>query len=111
MQEGNIVLIDFPQTDGGSKVRPALILKRLPKYHDFLVCGISTQIGQFIKDFDEILNEQDEYFIKTGLHKTSVIRLFFLAVVSADGISGSIGKIPANMHTKLLERLAMFLAS
>jgi mRNA interferase MazF len=69
-----------------------LILKHLPKYHDFLVCGISTQIGQFIKDFDEILNEQDEYFIKTGLHKTSLIRLFFLAVVSADGISGCLKK-------------------
>jgi len=111
MQEGNIVLIDFPQSGGGSKVRPALILKRLPKYNDFLVCGISTQIGQFIKDFDEILNEEDGFFIKTGLHKTSVVRLFFLAVVSEDDISGSIGKIPTNMHRNLLERLAMFLAS
>lgn len=44
MQESNIVLIDLPQADGGLKVRPALILKRLPKYHDFLVCGITSQI-------------------------------------------------------------------
>jgi mRNA interferase MazF len=111
MQESNIVLIDFPQADGGSKVRPALILKHLPKYQDFLVCGISTQIHQFIKDFDEILDEKDRYFKKTGLHKTSIIRLFFLAVVSTENISGSIGEIPHSLHKKLLERLAMFLTS
>ncbi len=111
MQESKIVLIDFPQSDGGSKVRPALILKRLPKYDDFLVCGISTQTGQFIKDFDEILNERSIHFSKTGLHKTSVIRLFFLAVVSAENISGSIGKIPDSLHKKLLERLSKFLTS
>ena len=111
MQESNIVLIDFPQSNGGSKVRPALILKRLPKYQDFLVCGISTQIHQYIEDFDLIINEEDKYFDKTGLNKTSIIRLFFLAVVSSENISGSIGKIPHSLHKKLLERLAMFITS
>lgn len=111
MHESNIVLIDLPQADGGSKVRPALILKRLPKYQDFLVCGISTQIHQFIEDYDVIINDDDRYFDKTGLHKTSIIRLFFLAVVSAENISGSIGNIPHSLHKKLLDRLAMFLTS
>ena len=72
MKEGDIVLIDLPQLGGGSKLRPALILKQLLKYNDFLVCGISTQINQYIKDVDEILNEQDINFKKTGLYKTSV---------------------------------------
>jgi hypothetical protein len=53
MKAGNIVLVDFPQSDGRSKLRPVLILKLLPKYNDFLVCGISTQLNQYIKDFDE----------------------------------------------------------
>ena len=56
MKEGNIVLVDLPQSGGGSKLRPALILRQLPKYNDFLVCGISTQINQYIKELDEILN-------------------------------------------------------
>lgn len=111
MQESNIVLIDFLQADGGSKVRPALILKRLPKYQDYLVCGISSQTHQFIEDFDLIIDEDDNYFGRTGLRKTSIIRLFFLAVVSSDSISGSIGKIPHSLHKKLLERLATFLTS
>jgi len=83
MKEDNIVLVDLPQSGGGSKLRPALILRQLPKYNDFLVCGISTQINKYIKDLDEILNEDDIDFDQTGLHKTSLIRIFFLAVVSS----------------------------
>ena len=111
MKEGDIVLIDFQQSGGGSKLRPALILKQLPKYNDFLVCGISTQINQNIKDADEILSEDDINFNQTGLHKTSVIRIFFLAVVSSQNISGSIGNIPIRLHKDLLQRLAKFLTS
>jgi PemK-like protein. len=111
MKEGDIVLIDLPQSGGGSKLRPALILKQLPKYNDFLVCGISSQISQYINDFDEILNEQDVEFKQTGLHKTSVIRIFFLAVVSSQNISGSIGAIQSILHKDLLQRLAKFLTS
>ena len=111
MKESDIVLIDFPQSDGGSKLRPALILKCLPKYNDFLVCGISTQINQYIKDLDEILSENDIDFKTTGLCKTSLIRIFFLAVVSSQKISGSIGEIPAILHKEILQRLAKFLSS
>ncbi len=111
MKEGDIVLIDLPQSGGGSKLRPALILKQLPKYNDFLVCGISSQINQYIKDFDEILNEQDVDFKQTGLRKTSLIRIFFLAIVSSQNVSGTIGNIPGVLQKNLLQRLAKFLTS
>ncbi len=109
MREGDIVLIDLPQSGGGSKLRPALILKQLPKYNDFLVCGISTQVHQYIKEFDEILNELDVDFKQTGLYRTSVIRIFVLAVVLSQKISGSIGNITATKHTEILQRMAKFL--
>lgn len=83
MKEGDIVLIDLPQSGGGSKLRPALILKQLPKYNDFLVCGISTHTNRYIKDIDEILNQEGVDFKQTGLHKTSLVRILFLAVVSS----------------------------
>ncbi len=111
MQPGDIALIEMLQTDGHYKLRPALILKQLPKYKDFLVCGISTQTHQYIKDFDEILDETDFHFIETGLHKTSLIRLSFVAVVPSANISGSIGKIQSALHKELLQRLAQFLIS
>ncbi len=80
MKEGDIVLINLLQSDGSYKIRPALILKLLPKYNDFLVCGISTQIHQYIKDLDEMLDENKTNFSATGLRQTSLIRLSFLAV-------------------------------
>ncbi len=88
MQEVDIILIDFPQSDGSYKSRPALILKQLPKYNDFLVCGISAQISQYIHDFDEIINEHDAHFYETGLRTTPLIRLFFLAVAQNERIAG-----------------------
>ncbi|MEP6465462.1 MAG: type II toxin-antitoxin system PemK/MazF family toxin [Parafilimonas sp.] len=111
MQAGDIVLIEMLQSDGNYKLRPALILKPLPKYNDFLVCGISTQIHQYIKDFDEILNESDFHFTKTGLNKTSLIRLSFIAVVPSANIFGSIGKLQPLLLKELLQRLSTFLVS
>ena len=42
MKEGDIALVELIQSDGSSKLRPVLLLKILPKYNDYLVCGIST---------------------------------------------------------------------
>lgn len=109
MIEGDIVLIDLPQSDGSYKLRPALLLKQPPRYNDFLVCGISTRLNQYIKNYDEILNETDSHFHKTGLHKTSLIRLFFLAVIQKGHIAGTIGNITPTLHKKLLKGLADFL--
>lgn len=111
LKAGSIVLIDLLQSDGRYKLRPALILKELPKYNDFLVCGVSSQINQYLKDYDEVLNEEDANFHLTGLRKTSLIRLFFLAVVPNARIAGSIGKIPSTLHQELLQRLAKFITS
>ncbi len=111
MNGGDIILIDLLQSDGSYKLRPALILKQLPKYNDFLVCGISSQISQYIKGFDEILNEHNKNFTDTGLHTTSVIRLFFLAVVQNERLAGKIGKIQVALYKDMLHRLSNFLMS
>ena len=54
MKESNVILASIPQADGGKKNRPAIILRELPTYGDFLVCGVSTQLQHCLKDFDEI---------------------------------------------------------
>jgi len=50
---GQIVVINFPQTDfKGSKLRPALLIAPLPgKYSDWLICMVSTQINHAINNF------------------------------------------------------------
>ncbi len=36
MQAGDVVLIELLQSDGNSKFSPALVLKKLPNFNDFL---------------------------------------------------------------------------
>ncbi|HYG50841.1 MAG TPA: hypothetical protein VD905_08050 [Flavobacteriales bacterium] len=55
MKSGDIVLIPIPQANSQIKKRPVLLLKQLPGYGDWLVCGISTQMQQYIAGFDRNL--------------------------------------------------------
>lgn len=52
MREAEIVLTPLLQADGVRKPRPALLLRELPPFGDFLVCGISTQLTQAVPRFD-----------------------------------------------------------
>lgn len=55
MQEGDIAIASIRQSDGAYKPRPILLLRQLPGYGDFLVCGISSQLRQTVPGFDEVL--------------------------------------------------------
>ena len=63
-RSGQVVLFRFPQTDlAAGKLRPALILGKLPGAHDdWLICMISSQLRQYVTDFDEIIKEDDQDF-------------------------------------------------
>lgn len=110
MKEGDVVLAALPQADGKSKLRPVLLLRQLPPpYNDFLVCGISAQIHQLIKDFDELISEKDNDFKDSGIIKESVIRLSFLAVIPSYSVAGKIGRISEIRHKKLLKGFSDYL--
>ncbi len=93
MKEGDVILTPVPQADGKIKNRPAVILRGLPSYKDFLVCGISTQLNQLVKGFDEIISPKDADFASSGLKSESLIRLGFLVVLPKRNILGLIGSI------------------
>ena len=78
MREADVVLTPLPQADGPVKNRPALILRELPPFGDFLVCGISTQVHQAVPGFDEVVSRTDADFAGSGLLADSVICLGFL---------------------------------
>lgn len=105
MKAGDIVLVAMPQADGAIKKRPALILREMPPFSDWLLCGISSQLHQKVEDFDELIEESAPYFLETGLKTASLIRLGFVATIPSRQIVGSIGKIPSSLHSMLLERL------
>lgn len=106
MDSGDLVLVDLIQSDGKRKRWPALLLKQMPPFNDWLLCGVSTQLHQEVKDFDILLDSREEYFPSTGLLKSSIIRLGFLAVLPSAQILGKIGEVPANIRNLALERLS-----
>ena len=62
MNQGDVILTPVPQADGVIKNRPAIFLREMPRYRDALVCGVSTQLQQEVKGFDEIIQWSDPDF-------------------------------------------------
>jgi mRNA interferase MazF len=106
MKEGDVVLTPLPQADGQIKNRPAIILREMPAYGDFLVCGVSTQLHQEVAGFDDPIRPGDVDFATSGLKAPSLIRLGFLAVLPTSSLLGAIGSIEEVRHVRLLERLS-----
>jgi mRNA interferase MazF len=109
MKEGDVVIVPMPQADGVSKNRPAIILREMPPFRNVLICGVSTQLRQATKDFDEVISPSDADFVSSGLKEESLIRLGFLVVVPRSKIVGSIGGISSERHKRLLQRLSAYL--
>lgn len=109
MKEGDVIIVPMPQADGMVKNRPAIILREMPPFRDALVCGVSTQLHQAAKDFDEAISRSDANFGASGLKTESLIRLGFLVVVPQAKIAGSIGSIAFERRERLLQRLSEYL--
>lgn len=109
MNEGDIVKAALNQADNIVKFRPVLLLKKMPPFGDWLVCGITSQIKNRVDKFDLLLSEDDTDFPDTGLIKTSLIRLGFLAVIPENIIEGTIGSISNTIYTELINNLIIYL--
>lgn len=109
MQEGDVVLVSLLASNGKLKKRPALVLKIMPKHKDLLLCGISSQSHQYIKDFDLLIDSNSLDFTISGLVKESIVRLSYLSVLPTSLIEGKIGEISNESHRSLLERLCNYL--
>ena len=108
---GDIVVIRFPFTDlNQAKMRPALLLGKLPGIHDdWLVCMISTRVHQHIAGFDDLLDTNDADFSESGLKAPSVIRVGRLLVVEGKLIPGSIGSVSTERLQRVRDHLAAWL--
>src|SRR5262244_2130317 len=109
MQVGDVVLTPVPQADGTVKNRPTIVLREMPVYHDVLVCGVSTQLHQYVPGFDDLISPVDADFASSGLVSPSLLRLGFLAVVPRRNILGTIGAIATERHKRLLQALSNYL--
>ena len=93
MRERDVVLMAIAQADGLRKNRPILLLREMPKCGDFLSCGISSKISQYVPRFDEFIQIDDLDFSDSGLSKSSVVRLSFLAIAHRPSVIGRLGRI------------------
>ncbi|MCI0418743.1 MAG: type II toxin-antitoxin system PemK/MazF family toxin [Acidobacteria bacterium] len=109
MQAGDVVLTPVPQADGTVKNRPAIVLREMPGYRDVLVCGVSTQLHQYMPGFDDLISPADADFASSGLVTSSLIRLGFLAVVPRRNILGTIGAIAPERPQRLVQALSNYL--
>ena len=107
MQEGDIAIESIQQSDGAYKPRPVLLLRQLPGYGDFLICGISSQLRQTVPGFDQVLQPDAD----NQLRVTSVIRLSNLIAIPIHDLNRAIGYIPDSLHRELLQRLANHLTT
>jgi mRNA interferase MazF len=107
--EGDVILTSFPQADGQVKVRPALILRRMPRFGDLLICGISTQLHYAVANFDEVIEPADADFSASGLKAPSLLRLGFLAVLPAGKSLGRIGSVADERRQRLVGNLCRHL--
>ncbi len=111
MKEGDVILTPLPQADGAMKHRPALLLRELPPFGDYLACGISSQLHQAVPEFDDIISEGEADFAASGLLSNSVIRLGFLAILPRQRIVGKIGHVALDRHARLLRTLSKYLVA
>ena len=111
IEEGQIVLFAFPQTNmPGGKLRPALVLRKCPgAYEDWLVCMVSSQLRHEVDGFDEFIRRKDPDFLQTGLKVDSVIRATRLAVVTSDILQGSIGRLSSQRLASIQKRVARWI--
>lgn len=109
MDEGNVIKAFVPQADGKYKSRPAILLKKLPYFDDWLICGISSKIHTVHKNFDLLINTEHEDYQNAGLPFPFVIRLGWLYAFPESRIEGDLGKINSNTLRLLQENLINFL--
>lgn len=109
MEAGDIVLASLAQADGVAKLRPVLLLCRLPGFGDWLACGVSTQTRHQVVGFDKVIVEDDADFGPSGLRQASLVRLGFLGTLTDAQIAGTLGRIASDRLHRLCQNLAQHL--
>ena len=109
--ERQVVLFRFPRTNQtAGKLRPALVIRKVPGPHDdWLICMISSQLSQEVREFDEVISEKDGDYILSGLKQASLIRIGRLAVVDQNILLGAIGEIDAARLKRIKKRISDWL--
>ena len=109
MKPGDLLLASLETSDGGSKIRPVILLDTIPPYGDLLVCAVSSQLRLEVPGLDAVIGPQDEDYVSSGLRLPSLVRTGQLAVKRRSLFHGRIGRISAARRLRLVQNLCRFL--
>jgi len=106
---GSIVKATFVQADGKVKSRPAVLLKVIPPFDDYLICAISSQTRHYIEGLDLIIDPNHKDFSHSGLTSPGIIRAAMITMVPTEIIEGIIGELSLDTYFLLISQLITFL--
>ena len=112
MKRGTIVLTRFPFTDlSANKRRPAIVVSRDSKNSvDVIAAFITSVIPDKFSSTDLLFNTNRRDFHKSGLLKSSVIKLDKLATLNKTIFSGELGSVSETTLLEINKRLKTALA-
>jgi mRNA interferase MazF len=107
MRRGAVVLTPFPFTDlSGQKVRPALVVSRSDRGgRDVLLAFITTHRSHPLSTTDLLIEDLHPDFGRTGLKRSSVIKLDKLVTVETTVLLGELGELSEVLLREVNERL------
>jgi mRNA interferase MazF len=93
VEAGDVIRWAFVQADGKSKLRPAVLLKQVPPFNDWIICAVSSQLHRFQPGLDILLDAQHPDLARAGLPFASIIRTGYLTTIPQQQIEGVLGRI------------------
>lgn len=111
MKRGTIVLIKFPFTDlQAFKRRPAIIVSKENKTsNDFIVAFITSVYSEKLSETDFVFDMHHSDFRRSGLIKTSIIKLDKLATLNKSIFTGELGYLSNSTMKEIDVRLKIAL--
>jgi mRNA interferase MazF len=67
VEEGAIVRVSLPESDGKVRSRPALILKKIPPHNDYLLCAVSGKLHKYVEGLDILIDKNHPDFAASNL--------------------------------------------
>jgi mRNA interferase MazF len=105
--KGDIVLVNFPFTDlSQTKLRPAIILWVDQAGSDVVLCAITSQNTDRLKDGEFLISTEDPEFKSTGLRVRSKARVTRIVTLNRELVLRKLGRLGENylesLNTKMM---------
>jgi len=105
--KGDVVLVNFPFTDlSQAKLRPAIVLWVDQAGVDVVVCAITSQSTDRLRDGEFLISADDPEFQETGLRVQSKARVTRIVTLNRELVVRKLGRLGKNrlktLNTKMV---------